>query len=73
MSLLTYEEVRPWARSIKQRVEAREMPPWFLDRHVGVQQFKADKSLSDAEITLVSTWVDAGAPGHGWRWRRTNL
>jgi|TARA_B110000263_G_C15248243_1_gene482766 hypothetical protein len=62
MSLLTYEEVRPWARSIKQRVEAREMPPWFLDRHVGVQQFKADKSLSDAEITLVSTWVDAGAP-----------
>jgi hypothetical protein len=62
MSLLTYEEVRPWARSIKQRVESREMPPWFIDRHVGVQQFKADKSLSDAEVTLVSTWVDAGAP-----------
>ena len=53
MSLLTYEEVRPWARSIKQRVAAREMPPWFVDRHVGVQGFKADKSLSDAEIELV--------------------
>ena len=35
MSLLTYEEVRPWARSIKQRVEARVMPPWFADRTVG--------------------------------------
>ncbi len=62
MSLLTYEEVRPWARSIKQRVASREMPPWFVDRHVGVQGFKADKSLSDAEIELVSTWVDTGAP-----------
>ncbi len=62
MSLLTYEEVRPWARSIKQRVESREMPPWFIDRHVGVQGFKADKSLSDDEVALVSTWVDNGAP-----------
>ena len=62
MSLLTYEEVRPWARSIKQRIESREMPPWFIDRHVGVQGFKADKSLSDAEIAIVSTWVDNGAP-----------
>ena len=35
MSLLTYEEVRPWARSIKQRVAARVMPPWFADRTVG--------------------------------------
>ena len=62
LSLLTYEEVRPWARSIKQRIESREMPPWFIDRHVGVQGFKADKSLSDAEIAIVSTWVDNGAP-----------
>ena len=62
MSLLTYEEVRPWARSSKQRIESREMPPWFIDRHVGVQGFKADKSLSDAEIAIVSTWVDNGAP-----------
>ena len=53
MSLLTYEEVRPWARSIKQRIESREMPPWFIDRHVGVQGFKADKSLSNAELAIV--------------------
>ena len=40
MSLLTYEEVRPWARSIRQKVSTREMPPWYLDRTIGVQEFK---------------------------------
>src|SRR4249919_4107671 len=42
MSLLTYEDARPWARSIKQRVEARQMPPWHVDRTVGIRQFKDD-------------------------------
>src|SRR6202521_5118843 len=42
MSLLTYEEARPWARSIKTRVAARQMPPWHLDKTVGIQQFKND-------------------------------
>src|ERR1700687_3202403 len=40
MSLLTYEDARPWARSIKQKVAGREMPPWFIDRHIGLEQFK---------------------------------
>jgi hypothetical protein len=62
MSLLTYEEVRPWARSIKARVGAREMPPWFIDRHIGIRKFKNDISLSDEEIATVVNWVDAGAP-----------
>ncbi len=62
MSLLTYEEVRPWARSIKQKVSTREMPPWYLDRSIGVQQFKNDRSLTDGEIDTISAWVDAGAP-----------
>ena len=62
MSLVTYEEVRPWARAIKNRVVAREMPPWHIDRHIGLQQFKDDPSLSDAEVTLVAQWVDNGAP-----------
>ena len=62
MSLLTYEESRPWARAIRARVAAREMPPWFLDRTVGIQQFINDASLSDAEIDVVVRWVDAGAP-----------
>ena len=59
MSLLTYEEVRPWARSIKQRVEARVMPPWFADRTVG--RYRDDPSLSDAEIATIGLWVDQGA------------
>src|SRR4051794_31661634 len=42
MSLLTYEDARPWARSIKQRVSNREMPPWYIDRTVGVQKFRDD-------------------------------
>jgi hypothetical protein len=62
MSLMTYEDVRPWARSIKTRVTAREMPPWHIDRNIGLQQFKDDPSLNDDEIALIGKWVDAGAP-----------
>jgi hypothetical protein len=62
MSLVTYEEVRPWARAVKQRVIAREMPPWHIDRTVGIQQFKNDISLSEAEIDTIARWVDDGAP-----------
>src|SRR5205809_3118898 len=42
MSLVTYDEVRPWAKSIKQKVVAREMPPWFIDKNVVVQHFAND-------------------------------
>jgi mono/diheme cytochrome c family protein len=62
MSLLTYEDARPWARSIKQKVSTREMPPWFVDRNIGIQKFKGDPSLSDAEIATIAKWVDNGAP-----------
>jgi len=62
MSLLTYEEVRPWAKSIRLKVLAREMPPWYIDKNIGVRHFKNDASLSDAEIATVVNWVDAGAP-----------
>ena len=57
MSLVTYEEVRPWAKSIRQRVANREMPPWHLDKTVGIQEFKNDRSLSDAQIANVLTFV----------------
>jgi hypothetical protein len=62
MSLLTYEEARPWAKSIKQKVVAREMPPWYIDKHVGVRNFKNDVSLSDQEIATLVKWADSGAP-----------
>ena len=62
MSLLTYEEARPWAKSIKQKVAAREMPPWYIDKTVGIRHFKNDVSLSDQEIATIAKWVDSGAP-----------
>jgi len=62
MSLMTYDEARPWAKSIKQRVAAREMPPWFIDKNVGVQNFSNDSSLSDHEVDTITKWVDDGAP-----------
>jgi hypothetical protein len=40
MSLVTYEDARPWARSIKTRVVSRQMPPWHIDRTVGIQKFR---------------------------------
>jgi len=62
MSLITYEDARPWARSMKQRVITRQMPPWHVDMSVGVHEFKNDMSLSDAQIDTIVRWVDAGAP-----------
>jgi len=62
MSLVTYEEVRPWAKSIRQRVANREMPPWHLDKTVGIRHYKNDRSLSDDEIATVVRWADSGAP-----------
>ena len=62
MSLLTYEDARPWARAIKEKVVKREMPPWYIDRNIGITEFKDDPSLSEAEVATISKWVDAGAP-----------
>ena len=62
MPLTTYEEVRPWAAAIKRRTAAREMPPWFIEKNIGIQRFKDDPSLSDDEIATIATWVDSGAP-----------
>ena len=62
MSLISYEDVRPWARSIKRYVETREMPPWYIDRRIGIQDFKDDPSLTDEEIATIQQWVEIGAP-----------
>ena len=62
MPLTTFQEVRPWARSIRSRVVARDMPPFHIDRNIGIQQFKDDPSLSDDEIATIVRWVDGGAP-----------
>jgi hypothetical protein len=62
MSLTTYEEARPWARAMKARVVARQMPPWHIDKTVGIQHFKNDRSLTDEQIDTIARWADAGAP-----------
>ncbi|MGC4083537.1 MAG: hypothetical protein QM736_15855 [Vicinamibacterales bacterium] len=62
MSLIKYEEVRPWARSIRTRITNREMPPWYIERNIGIQKFKDNPSLSDREIAIIDQWIDAGSP-----------
>jgi hypothetical protein len=60
MSLLSYEEARPWAWSIKEEVERRVMPPWHADPAYG--RFGNDRRLTDDEIQTIVDWVDEGAP-----------
>jgi hypothetical protein len=60
MSLISYDEVRPWAKSIRKKVASREMPPWGANPHYGT--FKDDRSLTDSQIATIAAWVDAGAP-----------
>jgi hypothetical protein len=62
MSFVTYQETRPWAKAIKERVIQRQMPPWHIDRTVGVRKFKDDMSLSDEQIQTIARWADGGAP-----------
>ena len=54
MSLLTYEEARPWARSMKARTAIRDkagaMPPWYIEKNIGIQHYKNDRSLTQKEI-----------------------
>jgi hypothetical protein len=66
MSLITYKDVRPWARSIKERTALRDkrgvMPPWFIEKNIGIQHYKNDPSLNDLEIAKIAKWADSGAP-----------
>src|SRR5262245_29656161 len=66
MPLVTYDDVRPWARAIKQRTSmgprAGAMPPWYVEKDIGIQHFKNDPSLSDDEIAKIARWADSGAP-----------
>ena len=85
MSLQTYEEARPWARSIRDRVASRNMPPWHIDPNVGIQHYKNDRSLTDKERETILAWVAAGSPkgdqkdmpapvkwadGNGWNYEK---
>lgn len=62
MPLLTYQQVQPFAALIHDRTSKRIMPPWHVDPGIGIQRFKNDASLSNAEIDTIEAWVEAGAP-----------
>ena len=60
MSLLTYKDARPWAKSIREKVLNRTMPPWHADPAFG--KFQNDRTLSQKDIDTIVSWVDRGAP-----------
>ncbi len=62
IELMTYEDVRKYSRRIRQRVEQRIMPPWHIDRTVGIQEFKNDRGLTDEQVETVLAWIDNGMP-----------
>lgn len=66
MPLVTYDQVRPWAPLIEQRTSIRDragtMPPWYVEKDIGIQHYKDDPSLSDEDLATITAWVEAGAP-----------
>jgi hypothetical protein len=66
MSLIAYEDARPYARAMKLRTGLRNkpgvMPPWYIEKNVGIQKYKDDISLSDEEVGKIAAWADSGAP-----------
>ncbi len=62
MPLLTYDQVKAYAQEIQARVSERTMPPWHIDKSIGIQSFKNDRSLSDAQVATIVAWVAAGTP-----------
>ena len=62
ISLMTYEAVKRYAPRIREKVAARVMPPWHIDRSVGIQEFKNDRALSDEELETLVSWIDGGMP-----------
>jgi hypothetical protein len=62
MSLLSYEDAKTYAPLIKVRVSQRIMPPWHIDKTVGIQEFKNDRSLTDDQIATIVRWIDNGMP-----------
>ena len=66
MPLVTYEQVAPFAGLIEYKTGLRDragaMPPWYMEKDIGIQDYKNDPSLSDEEIADISTWARSGAP-----------
>ena len=61
MSLMRYEDARPWSRAIKNKVVARRMPPWPANASTSMA-FRNDRRLSQIQVDTIAAWVDGGAP-----------
>ena len=65
MPLVTFEQVAPYAGLIEYKTGLRDragaMPPWYMEKDVGIQSYKNDPSLSEAELAAISTWARTGA------------
>jgi len=66
MPLTSYQEVRRWARAIREKTAIRDrmgaMPPWYAEKDIGIQHYLQDPSLSDEDLAKIQAWVDNGAP-----------
>ncbi len=66
MRLTNYQEVRRYARRIREKTAIRDrmgaMPPWYVEKDIGIQEYKQDPSLSDEDLALIQAWVDNGTP-----------
>jgi hypothetical protein len=62
MPLISYADAKSFADDIKDKVSARLMPPWHIDKTMGIRDYKNDRGLTDAQISTLVRWVDAGAP-----------
>ena len=60
MVLTSYQDARPWALAIKDKVVQREMPPWHADPRFG--SFVNDRRLTQEQIDIIAAWADGGAP-----------
>jgi mono/diheme cytochrome c family protein len=85
MSLTSYQEVRPWAKAVKEQIIEHTMPPWYADPASSLK-FRNDRRLSQKEIDTIVTWVDTGSPkgddadlpalpkfAKGWSWGEPDL
>tara|TARA_B100001093_G_scaffold402785_1_gene390670 strand:+ start:2065 stop:3495 length:1431 start_codon:yes stop_codon:yes gene_type:complete len=66
MPLVSYEQVAPYAGLIEYKTGLRDragaMPPWYMEKNIGIQDYKNDPSLSDEELAAISTWARTGTP-----------
>ena len=66
MPLISYDQVAPFAGLIEYKTSIRDragaMPPWYVEKSLGIQNFKNDVSLSDEEIAAISLWARSGTP-----------